>query len=239
MPRKMYGPHKAKSPGKAGPRGTKREEDIPSVCPADVVVAGDPVGMAGPEMRTRAESLCVIEGMPLPRISTLTGVPVGTLEAWSEESGWQGLRVEYCEALADIRRNTTLLHKRLLDKAIESLDPRMINAVARLEASSARKKTGETRPEPFLPGPEHRAVQSPGEAADALREAVEKKVNLLLNQPEAVSLAAVSELIRAIQLIESLKANHRREPSDSVAHGLSRDAAEAIRRGILGIAGEE
>ncbi len=230
--RNAYAPGKVR-PGKRGP-----EKDPRCADPAERAPAGGTTGEDRPEMKTTAETLYVIEGLTLPQVSALTGVSVDILDCWSAQSGWRDLRREYCEALSEIRRNTTLLRKRLLEKAIESLDPRMINAAARLEASSGRKKAGEAQPEQVFAGPGNRAIGSPGEAVAALQEAVERKLNILLNQPETVSFGAVRELIKAIELIESMKSKHRKEPSDSAPSGLSRDAAEEIRRKILGIADE-
>jgi hypothetical protein len=109
------------------------------------------------EQRERAKDLYVIEGMTLEQVAVETQIPVRTVEEWSRSDGWVEERREYRRSLSDIKRNTVTLRKRLISKALESLDPQDIYAASRLEALSARgekkQESGEVaidRPKLFL-----------------------------------------------------------------------------------------
>ncbi len=90
------------------------------------------------EQRERAKDLYVIEGMTLEQVAGETQIPGRTVEEWSRSDGWVEERREYRRSLSDIKRNTVTLRKRLISKALESLDPQDIYAASRLEALSAR-----------------------------------------------------------------------------------------------------
>lgn len=187
------------------------------------------------EVRDRAETFYVTEGMCIPRIAALLGVSVSVVTKWSSASKWAELRREYRHSLAEIRRNTTRLRQRLVEKALESLDPHLVNAVARMETTVARERAGDAPSFACTPEEGKRDIETPAQAAEALRDAVEKKLNILLGQPDAVSLKAVKELIAAIRLLESMKSVRPAETPASESSGLSSDTADEIRRKILGL----
>ena len=107
-------------------------------------------------MRDQAEELFVIDGMALVQISRELGVSEGAVVSWSVEGGWVEKRKAYRQDINNIRRNTVTLRKRLIDKAMESLDPQDIYAATRLEALAGRraKESGPVaeidRPKVFL-----------------------------------------------------------------------------------------
>jgi hypothetical protein len=187
------------------------------------------------ETRQRAETMFVTTGLSAGQLSALLGISLGTLRKWSVDFKWMELRQEYEQSLMEIRRNTTRLRQRLLEKALESLDPQLVNAVARMESSASRERARDAEPFPCVPDEERRVIETPQEAAAALREAVEKKLNALLSQPDTVSLKVVKELAGAIRLLESIKPAQPAETEATEPPGLSEEAAAEIRRKLLGL----
>lgn len=160
------------------------------------------------EIREQAEELYVVSGMTYEAVAEVTGVSVTQLKRWSAESRWTERRLEYRKALSDIKRNTILLRKRLIEKALQSLDPQDVYAVSRLESASAKavKEEPET---PVSEPAEHKIIRTPQDALEALQDVVERKINGLLTQPGAITLKAVKEMREALGLIESMKERYK------------------------------
>lgn len=158
-----------------------------------------------------------------------TGVP-----SWTER------KREYRAAFANIRRDTVLLRKRLISKALKSLDPQDVYAISSLEstARAAQKAMGETPPS-FPPGGGTKGdvtIATPADAVDALETVIEQKINGMLTKPGAISLSGIKEMKQALELIEKMKTKYRPETEEAEkSEGLSDVAAEEIRRQILGV----
>lgn len=92
------------------------------------------------ELRERAEELYIVDGYTLAQVATETGISVQALEKWSVVDGWVEKKKEYRQTLGEIKRNTVLLRKSLIQKALGSLDPQDIYAAVRLESVAMREK---------------------------------------------------------------------------------------------------
>jgi len=182
------------------------------------------------ETREYAEELYIVDGLTFEQVAEKTGVSVSQLKNWSAAENWRGKRREYRQALGEIKRNTVLLRKRLIAKALQSLDPQDVYAVSRLEAAAGKSGSGETE----SPGvSEAREIRTPEDAIEALQEAVEHRLNVMLSQPGALTLSAIKDMKKALELIDEMKARYR-EP-EVRKRGLSDETVEDIRRRILGI----
>jgi len=188
-------------------------------------------GMRETERFLHAEVLHIIDGFPLSRVAEITGLRLEELEATCVRDHWQERRREFVGALLDIRRNTTMLRKRLIEKALDSLDPRDISAVARLETAAAREKPAWDVLSFHLS--DEKTIQV--DPIDALQKAVERKTALMLHRPENLSLQGIRELKEALQIIETLKLSGKDEEKNRTSRGLSEARIEEIRRKILGI----
>lgn len=156
------------------------------------------------EVRFNAEELYVVDGLTYDRVAAITGVSVSQLKRWGSEGDWAERKSEYREALTSIRRDTVLLRKNLIEKAMNSLDPQAVYAVARLEAVAA-KVGGTGQAQEGGAGMTLRTIKTPQDAVAALSEVVEKKINAMLTQPNAVSLAGIKEIKQALDLIEKMQ----------------------------------
>jgi transposase-like protein len=92
-----------------------------------------------PEERAQARELYVIDGLTFAQVAEITGVAESTLKRWSSEEDWRGRRADYARDIRDIEDKTLRLRKKLIDEAIEKLDPQLVYAAARLEAIAARQ----------------------------------------------------------------------------------------------------
>ncbi|MHC1728420.1 MAG: hypothetical protein AB9866_20865 [Syntrophobacteraceae bacterium] len=63
----------------------------------------------------KAEHLYCYSGHSLRGVAELTGVPLTTLKRWSGKNGWVEKKSEIGRALIEIRTNTVLLRKRIIE----------------------------------------------------------------------------------------------------------------------------
>lgn len=186
------------------------------------------------EIREQAEEMYITGGQTFDEVSAATGVSVSQLKRWSGEGGWTERKREYRKSFADIKRNTVILRKRLIEKALKSLDPQDVYAISSLESVAARMKNQDSAAAP-VPVTDLKKISTPGDAVEALQEAVEHKVNLMLNRPDEIDLAGIKNMKQAIELLEKMQAKYRPGDEKSKAEGLSDAAAEEIKAKILGI----
>lgn len=161
----------------------------------------------------QAEELYIIDGLTFDQVAERTGVSVSQLKRWSADSTptWPERRREYRTAQVSVRRGVMLAKARLIESVIESEDPQKCYAFGALVSSSkqieaeARERAAAQAPEPR--GAELNAV--PGGAApmnadpiEALREAVRLRVAGLVQAPGTLTLAAVKELLQAMEMLE-------------------------------------
>jgi len=153
------------------------------------------------EARDRAEELYVINGLTLDEVSEETGIPARTLQSWSAGEGWKVRQKEYRDAAAGIRHYTRLTKLKLIKDAMRTLDPQKVYAFAALERAT-QASSGDYA----VAGQQEREIKTAEEAAEALQEAVERKLNIMLSRPEAISLNGIKDMKKALELIETMRA---------------------------------
>lgn len=183
------------------------------------------------EIRERAEELYIVDGLTYEQTARETGVSDSQLKRWGVRGQWNEKRKEYREALGEIKRDTVKLRRNLLREALTSLDPQAVYAVARLEQVAAQAAKGE--PSPARPAAIEREVETPAQAAEAIREAVEQRINRMLSGD--MDLKGLKDLKAALELWEKLDAANRPEAPETGRKGISDEVAEQIKREILGI----
>lgn len=160
------------------------------------------------EVRDQAEELYIADGMTQEQVGQALGVSIEAIKQWSVKYGWKEKRTEYQDSIGQIKRDTTLLRKRLVAKALESLDPRDVYSFARIEAmaQSAEGKAQSGEPAAWAEDVEPRKIATPQQAVDALQEVIESKINVMLSQPGAISLNNVKDLKKALELVDEMRA---------------------------------
>jgi hypothetical protein len=186
-----------------------------------------------PEVRERAENLYVMEGMSFSRVARFTGVTARQIINWSHEGNWREKRLEYRCAYGEIKRNLVLLRSRLVASALETMDPKTICAVARLESAARdRKENVEFPAGPAGDEEGEKPVNTAREAVSAIQEALQSKMNAIFARPERLTPGAIKEIKTSLDLIDRLKKQYHMEKEER--RGLSDETVNEIRRKILG-----
>ncbi|MDG4475426.1 hypothetical protein [Thiovibrio frasassiensis] len=193
------------------------------------------------EIREQAEELYIIDGLTYEAVADVTGVSLSQLKRWGGEDTWVDRRKEYRQAQTSIRRGVTLAKAKAVDALLTTMDPQTAYAFASLVSSGkiieqeARESQTRAVSEPAT-GSIERPIKTAVDAVTALQEAVEKKINAMLTQPGGVSLAGIKEIRQSLEMVEDMTAKYKPSTEETgKPGGLSDEAAEAIRRQILGL----
>ena len=212
----------------------------------------------------RAEELFTVEGLTYERVleqlaAEGVDVSIQTLKRWGSEYGWMDERKRIREALMEIERNKIMYRSELLKNAMKTLDPMDAFAVGKIEdvtikmlafkASQKEKQISriyaespnggaDATPSPSVDDGEGtvRKIQSAKDAVKALEQAVEKKLNHILTQPDTLTANNVKEISQAYQLIEKMKTQHVADEDDeNRPDGLSEKAVNDLMTKFLGV----
>ena len=182
------------------------------------------------ELRERAEELYVIDGLSLEQVSKATGVIERTLSNWSTEGGWKDLRAEYREAIRGIRRYTVLIKLKLIKDAMTTLDPQKIYAFAALERAVKGGSDEESIP---ASDAETRKIRTAEDAVEALQEAVQQKLNMMLSRPNVISLAGIRDMKKALELLEQMRPATKKQ--ETAKKQLDPETLRIIREEVYGL----
>lgn len=187
----------------------------------------------------RAQELYCMDRLSFERVSELTGVATSTLKRWADKYRWRERREELAQVESEIRFNTVMGRKAILQRLLEAEDGKEASQVAfavasleslalkQAELAAAGKIPSFSEPE-ALP---HIATQA--DAVAALREAVRNKVGMALSDPGKINAATVQDVKRCLELLGELEARLPKEKEESRDKALSPENAQAIRE-ILG-----
>ncbi len=186
------------------------------------------------ETVVRAEKLYCLEGHTLQDVARRTGVSMRALHYWSQKHGWKEKRLEICRTLLDISTKTLLLREKLIDNCITTLNAQDIFAVASLEAIAKKQERDDPAKPPVLPR-KARPGKGAGEneAVAELEKACHNWMHNMAADPGQLNLEAIRTLKAAMDLVRDFK-KEADSPEDQRG-GLSDEAADEIRRKILGI----
>ena len=196
----------------------------------------------------QAEELYIIDGLTFDQVAERTGVSVSQLKRWSADATptWPDRRREYRTAQTCVRRGVMLAKARLIESVIESEDPQKCYAFGALVSSSkqieaeARERSAALMPPPSAstgtelpPGTELNSVPINADPIEALREAVRLRVAGLVQAPGTLTLAAVKELLQAMEMLERRAAPKATGGAGPVA--LTAEQLQAEIRKVYGI----
>lgn len=188
------------------------------------------------EVVERCEDLHCVDGHTLDQVATITGVGLATLKRWSVAYDWQRKRDDIRRSRSAIRSNRIVLHAKLIEKCLSTLNPMDAFAVSSIEGVVQRAAQMATKGEIRQSAPEVlREIRTEADAIAALEEAVESKINRMLANPEGLSFSAMKDVKQALDLLKDMRARQPVEGSEKKQAGLSAAAAEEIRKKVLGI----
>ncbi len=187
----------------------------------------------------RAQELYCMDRLSFERVSELTGVATSTLKRWADKYRWRERREELAQVESEIRFNTVMGRKAILQRLLEAEDGKEASQVAFAVASleSLALKQAELAAAGKIPSfsePETRPhIATQADAVSALREAVRNKVGMALSDPGKINAATVQDVKRCLELLGELEARLPKEKEESRDKALSPENAQAIRE-ILG-----
>ena len=188
----------------------------------------------------RAQELYCMDRLPFERVSEVTGVATSTLKRWADKYRWRERREELAQVESEIRFNTVMGRKAILQRLLDAEDGKEASQVAFAVASleSLALKQAELAAAGKIPSISEPAVTpqiaTRADAVAALREAVERKLGLALADPDKISTATVQDVKRCLDLVAELEAGLPKENTEEVRDkALSPENARAIRE-ILG-----
>ncbi|WP_338669761.1 hypothetical protein [Pseudodesulfovibrio methanolicus] len=184
-----------------------------------------------PEAVWEAQELYCVARLTFEKVAEETGVAASTLKRWAATYDWRGKREKLAQAEADLAADTILARSVMLKKLIKSQNAQDGFAVSALE-SLAMKQAEAARAQKLMSAVkqnELRPIRTPDEAVAALEEALELKLNGLLQSPEDLDFKAVQEVQKATQLIMELKAKVAPEATTKKAKTLSANLEARIR----------
>lgn len=196
------------------------------------------------EIRETAEELYIIDGLTYDEVAGRTSVSVSQLKRWGTESmpTWSERRREYRQAQTSVRRGVMLAKAKLIESVIQSEDPQKAYAFSALVGSGktidqeARERAAAQNTVPDMPDMAGaQKITSAAEAVAALQAAVQNKINSMVTRPGELSFAAIKDTKAALEMIEQLQNKYVPTEETVASGGLSDDAAEIIRRQILGL----
>jgi transposase-like protein len=91
------------------------------------------------EDRAQARELYCLDGLTFAQVAEIIGVAESTLKRWSAEDGWRADRAKYARTVREIEKNRLAVLEKVYGKALDTVDPQLIYAAARLEAVAARQ----------------------------------------------------------------------------------------------------
>ena len=84
-------------------------------------------------------------------------------------------------------------------------------------------------------GNEQRTIGTPQDAVCALEDAVERRLNIMLSQPDSVTMKAVQEMEKALALIGKLKLQYKAADDVSQKKNVDPETLKKIREEVYGI----
>lgn len=171
---------------------------------------GKPIGREyPPETVWQAQELYCVVRLTFAQVAEELDVAPSTLKRWAEKYEWRNKREELAQAQADLQADTIIARSAMLKKLISSKDPQVGFAVSSLE-SLAMKQAEAARAQKLMSAAaqnELREIRTQEDAVAALEEAVELKLNRLLQSPDDLDFKAVQDVRKAMELVGKMKAS--------------------------------
>lgn len=183
----------------------------------------------------KAQELYCVDRLSYAAVAEATGVSATTLKAWGQKYDWAGRRNEIAQAESEIRVNIIKARQKALEQLLTASSAKeaapMAFAVSSLE--SLALKQIEMTAQGKLPGATpaiRRKIETRAEAVAALKEAVERKLNLALADVANINTATVQDVKRCLELVAELEAGlPQNNSAKQGAQGLTADSARVLR----------
>lgn len=188
----------------------------------------------------RAQELYCLDRLSFDRVSELTGVATSTLKRWADKYRWRERRDELAQVESEIRFNTVLGRKAILQRLLDAEDGKEASQVAFAVASleSLALKQAELAaagkiPTFAEPGGQPR-IATRADAVAALRQAIENKVGMALADPGKINAATIKYVSQCLDLLANLESSLPKPEAAEAEQkrGLSKDMAAALEKAL-------
>lgn len=188
----------------------------------------------------RAQELYCLDRLSFDRVSELTGVATSTLKRWADKYQWRERRDELAQVESDIRFNTVLGRKAILERLLTAEDGKEASQIAFAVASleSLALKQAELAAAGRIPTFAEPAVRphiaTRADAVAALRQAIENKVGMALADPGKINAATIKDVSQCLDLLANLESSLPKPeaPEAEQKRGLSKDMAAALENAL-------
>lgn len=181
-----------------------------------------------PQDQLNAAELFVVHGLTLAETAAELDLPLTTVRSWSRRFGWGKRRGQYQEAMAGIREDTARLRKRLVAKALETLDHRDINAAVRLQQVFSAEREAPR-------GGAAAEEKNPASPAQGVQAAVSARLARMASQPGQARLGELKDLKKVLEMAQELEAGDKTSPGGQ----MGREAVEFIEQELFGLGAQE
>lgn len=194
----------------------------------------------------RAQELYCLDRLSFDRVSQLTGVATSTLKRWADKYQWRERRDELAQVESEIRFNTVLGRKAILERLLTAEDGKEASqvafAVASLESLALKQAelAAAGRIPTFAEPTARPHIATCADAVAALRQAIENKVGMALADPGKINAATIKDVSQCLDLLANLEGSlpKPKAPEAEQKRGLSKDMAAALEK-ALGLHSEQ
>ncbi len=188
----------------------------------------------------RAQELYCLDRLSFDRVSELTGVATSTLKRWADKYRWRERRDELAQVESDIRFNTVLGRKAILERLLTAEDGKEASqvafAVASLESLALKQAelAAAGRITTFAESAARPHIATRADAVAALRQAIENKVGMALADPGKINAVTIKDVSQCLDLLANLESSLPKPeaPEAEQKRGLSKDMAAALENAL-------
>jgi hypothetical protein len=187
----------------------------------------------------RCEDSYCVDGLTFDQVAGLTGVSISTLKRWSERYDWQQKREDIRRARSAIRTGRVLLHSKLIENCLKTLNPQDAFAVASIDgvvqraAEAARRNAADAGA--FQEADRTREIRTDAEAVAALEEAVQIRVGRLLANPDALNFRAMQDIGKVMEFLKDLRAKAAPGVEAETRKAIDPETLKTVREQIYGL----
>lgn len=190
-----------------------------------------------PDMVWKAQELYVIDRLSFAKVSEKTGVTATTLKNWSKKFGWRQKREEIAQIEAESKMDLYRSRQKAIKMLLESGDGKecsqMAFAVSSLENLAIKQQELQLQQNVFLNNaqPKKAKITDKNDAYKQLGQAVENRLQYVLQNPQAINLKNIQEVLNMLKLMEQVSPKEE-EPKAKQNQGMSKELAENIRKAL-------
>lgn len=186
-----------------------------------------------PETVWRAQELYCVDRLSFERVAEIMGVASSTLRRWADSQCWREKREQIAQAESDIRVNQILARSKLLAQLMKEGDAQTAFAFNALETLTLKRQELVASGKLDSPVTSSRKIETQADVVEALREAINNRIEYLLKRSESLNLAAVKELMVCSEYLAKYETIEASTP-ETAARPLSAENTQALRE-LLGV----